>query len=195
MDNKLIVQIDPSTQPQSAIETINERLFSLKRSRSAFIGHLTRLSNTIGEKLSFNENVKSIKCLEEQLYQVLDKLKNTNDEYISLASDPSDIENASGVYYEQYSRVVGVSENIETFILKQQTAENSFLQTSKLSTTKSKTNSHVSSTSSSTSYRTSRSSHTSVHSTQYKKAKAELKAIQACEKFIGQDNMVRSRKN
>ena len=65
--------------------------------RSAFTGHITRLINKINEKLSLNDNFKIIKCLEEQLYQILEKLKGVNDEYMSSAMNPEDIENASEI--------------------------------------------------------------------------------------------------
>ena len=79
-----------------------------------------RLINKINEKLSLNDNFKTIKCLEEQLYQILDKLKGVNDEYISSAVNPEDIENASEIYLEQYSRVIAASAFIEQFVIKQQ---------------------------------------------------------------------------
>ena len=75
-------------------------LVTLSRSRSAFIGHITRLINKINEKLSLNDNFKTIKCLEEQLYQILQQLKGVNDEYISSAMNSEDIENASEIYFE-----------------------------------------------------------------------------------------------
>ena len=43
---------------------------TLRRSRSAFIGPTTRLINKINDKFSLNDNFKTIKCLEEQLYQI-----------------------------------------------------------------------------------------------------------------------------
>ena len=60
-----------------------------------------------------NDNFKTIKCLEEQLYQILEKLKGVSDEYISSAMNPEDIENASEIYFEQYSRVIATNTFIE----------------------------------------------------------------------------------
>ena len=51
-------------------ESLAEKLLNLHKSRSAFIGHITRLLNKLNEKLSSNDNIKTIKCLEEQLYQI-----------------------------------------------------------------------------------------------------------------------------
>ena len=77
--------------------------------------------------MSLNDNFKIIKCLEEQLYQILEKLKGANDEYMSSAMNPEDIENASEIYFEQHSRVVATSAFIEQFVLKQQRFQNLYL--------------------------------------------------------------------
>ena len=48
-------------------DSSGENLVTFQRSRSTFIGYITRFINQINEKLSWN--FKTIKCLEEQLYQ------------------------------------------------------------------------------------------------------------------------------
>ena len=70
-----------------------------------------------------NDNFKTIKCLEEQLYQILEKLKGVNDEYISSAMNPEDIEKASGIYFEQCFPVIVTSTLLEQFVIKQQNAQ------------------------------------------------------------------------
>ena len=97
-----------------------KNLVTLHRSRLAFIGHIARLINKINEKLSLNDNFKTIKCLEEQVYQILEKLKGVNDEYISFAMNPEDNENVREIYFKQYSQVMASSALIEQFIVKQQ---------------------------------------------------------------------------
>ena len=67
-----------------------------------------------------NDNFKTIKCLEEQLHQILEKLKSVNDEYISSAMNPEDIEKVSEIYFEQHSRVIATSASIEHSVIKQQ---------------------------------------------------------------------------
>ena len=100
-------------------DSSTENLVNLRRSRSAFIGHITRLINQINEKLSWNGNFKTIKCLGEQLYQIIEQLKSVNDEYISSAINPEDIEKASEIYFEQHSRVIATRAFIEHFVIKQ----------------------------------------------------------------------------
>ena len=104
-------------------DSSTENLVTLRRSRSAFIGHITRLINQINEKLSLNDNFKTIKCLEEHLYQILEKLKTVNDEYISSAMNSEDIEKASEIYFERHSKVIATSASIEHFVIKQQEAQ------------------------------------------------------------------------
>ena len=109
-------------------ESFAEKLLNLRKSRSAFIGHIIRLINKLNEKLSSNDNIKTIKCLEEQLYQILEKLKKVNDEYISIALNSDDIETSSDIYFEQHSRVTLISQSIEQFILKKQQVQNAVQQ-------------------------------------------------------------------
>ena len=70
---------DSDFDPDFKKENSAENLFTLRGSCSAFIGHITKLINKINKKLFLNDNFKAIKCLEEQLYQILDKLKDVND--------------------------------------------------------------------------------------------------------------------
>ena len=50
--------------------SLAENLVVPQRSSSAFIGHITRLINKINEQLPLNDIFKTIKSLEEQLYQI-----------------------------------------------------------------------------------------------------------------------------
>ena len=94
-------------------ESFAEKRLNLCKSQSAFIGHIIRLINKLNEKLSSNDNIKTIKCLEEQLYQILVKLKRVNDEYISIALNPDDIETSSEIYFDIFvDRLVEGQETI-----------------------------------------------------------------------------------
>ena len=176
-------------------ESFAEKLLNLRKSRSAFIGHITRLINKLNEKLSSNDNIKTIKCLEEQLYQILEKLKKVNDEYISIALNPDDIEISSEIYFEQHSRVTLISQSIEQFILKKQQVQNAVQQDHFREILKSKS-SHSSKSKSS---KLSKSSKTSKspsrgQSKSCKKAKAELLAIQAKERFDRKKELLENNK-
>ena len=54
---------DSNFDPDFKKEISVENLATLRGSRSAFIGHITKLINKINEKLSLNDNFKTIKCL------------------------------------------------------------------------------------------------------------------------------------
>ena len=171
-------------------ESFAEKLLNLCKSRSAFIGHITRLINKLNEKLSSNDNIKTIKCLEEQLYQILEKLKKVNDEYISIALNPDDIETSSEIYFEQHSRVTLISQSIEQFILKKQQVQNAVQQDHFQEILKSKSSHSSKSKSSKTSKSSSRR-----ESTSCKKAKAELSAIQPKERFDRKKELFEKQKN
>ena len=177
-------------------ESFTEKLLNLRKSRSAFIGHITRLINKLNEKLSSNDNIKTIKCLEEQLYKILEKLKKVNDEYIRIALNPDDMETLSEIYFEQHSRVTLISQSIEQFILKKQQVQNAVEQDHFREILKSKS-SHSSKSKSSKLSKSSKTSKSSSRreSTSCKKAKAELLAIQAKERFDRKQELLEKQKN
>ena len=59
------------------VDHLEEQLSSLKNSRKAFIGHVTRLTNKIHQAIGNLENTEKILCLTEQLNVILEKLKGT----------------------------------------------------------------------------------------------------------------------
>ena len=153
-----------------------------------------------------NDNFKTIKCLEEQLYQILEKLKGVNDEYISSAMNPEDIENASEIYVEQYSLVIATSAFIEQFVIKQQEVQSNippFQQEQYRDVLRSKSNLSHSSKSKSLKFPSSKSSSkhskssrssSSRESTSRKKAEAELLAVQAKETFDRKKELLEKQK-
>ena len=62
------------------------------------------------------KNCPWIKYLQEQLYQILEKLKGVNDEYVTSGMS----ENASEIYFEQQTRVIPTRAFKEQFVIKQQ---------------------------------------------------------------------------
>ena len=71
-----------------------ENLVTLRRRHSALKEHITRLIAKLMKSFLW------IECLQEQLYQILEKLKGVSDEYITSAMNPEDIENASEICFE-----------------------------------------------------------------------------------------------
>ena len=59
------------------VDDLNEQLWSLKNSRKAFIGHVTRLINKIHEATENLENTEKVLFLAEQLNVIFKKLKDT----------------------------------------------------------------------------------------------------------------------
>ena len=71
-------QIDSDFEPHFKKTVLWKFCFPLKNSMS-IIGHITRFINKFSENLFLEDNFKIIKCLEEQLYQILEKLSNMVD--------------------------------------------------------------------------------------------------------------------
>ena len=139
--------------------------------------------------------------LKEQLYQISEKLKGVNDEYISSEMNPEDIENTSETYFEQYSRVIATSALIKQFVIKQQDAQRNlppFQQEQYRDVLRSKSNlsysSKSSSSKSSSKHSKSSRSSSSRESTSRKRAEAELMAIRAKERFDRKKELLRNKK-
>ena len=74
------------------VDHLEEQLPSLKNSRKAFIGHVTRLINKIHEAKENLENTEKALCLTEQLNVIFEKLKGTIFNFIELSPSPEEIE-------------------------------------------------------------------------------------------------------
>ena len=77
-----------------------EKLISLKNSRTAFIGHVTKYINKINDGILASEKFENIICLNERLTVSLEKLKGVIDEFINLAECPEEIEKSNDIYLE-----------------------------------------------------------------------------------------------
>ena len=150
------------------VDHLEEQLPSLKNSRKAFIGHVTRLINKIHEAKENLENTEKALCLTEQLNVIFEKLKGTIFNFIELSPSPEEIENANEILCEQNSRVIKIQNIVKNFF--ETSPKTSKLCSSKVSKPKKSTSQR----------RFSSSSHSkSVHL----KAEAELILSQTKERF------------
>ena len=69
---------------QNPDSDLTQELLSLKNSRTAFVGHVTRLISKIGTCIFKSDKVEKTLCLKEQLAVILEKLKAVNNKLISL---------------------------------------------------------------------------------------------------------------
>ena len=92
----------------------HETILSLKRSRSAYIGYITKLINKTNEGINNSENYLTIKCLREQVSVMLVKLKVAINKFISIIEDLVEIEQANEVHLEQTSRFIEISQRLKT---------------------------------------------------------------------------------
>ena len=145
--------------------------------------------------MSLNDNFKTIKCLEEQLYQILEKLKCVNDEYISSGINLKTLKTPVKFILSSILNLLQTSALIEQFVIKQQEVQSNVLpfqqeqyrdvlrSKSNLSHSSKSKSSKSSSSKSSSKYSNSSKSSSSRESTSCKRAEAKLLAIQAKERF------------
>ena len=97
---------------QNPDSDLTQELLSLKNSRTAFVGHVTRLISKIETCIFNSDKVGKILCLKEQLAVILEKLKAVNNKFVSLNENAEDIESANEIYFEQNSRALNTNEII-----------------------------------------------------------------------------------
>ena len=97
------------------VDHLEEQLSSLKNSRKAFIGHVTRLINKIHEAIDNLENTEKVLHFTEQLNVIFKKLKGTIFNFIELSPSPEEIENVKEILCEQNSRVIEIQNIVENY--------------------------------------------------------------------------------
>ena len=160
-----------------------EKLISLKNSRTAFIGHVTKYINKINDGILASEKFENIICLNERLTVSLEKLKGVIDEFINLAECPEEIEKSNDIYLEQNSRVLKIQDIIQNYLStcrKSEALSSKISLKSKSSSSSSKLKSKVSSSSSSASR---------------KRAQAELLLRQSYERFHRKSKLLEKKKS
>ena len=131
-----------------------EKLTSLKNSRSAFIGHVTKYINKINESVSNSEKVEKIFCLNECLTVSLEKLKEVINNFIDFSECSEEIENSNEIYMEQNSRYLEIQNTIQDYLAeckKLKTLSSKISLKTKSSSNSSNSKSKISSSSSSAS--------------------------------------------
>ena len=73
-------------------KNLNEVIALLKRSRSLYVGHVTRTINQINKSMKKSKNCSVVKCIKDQLGLILEKLKITVNKFISVVEDLNEIE-------------------------------------------------------------------------------------------------------
>ena len=160
-----------------------EKLISLKNSRTAFVGHVTKYINKINDGILASEKFENIICLNERLTVSLEKLKGVIDEFINLAECPEEIEKSNDIYLEQNSRVLKIQDIIQNYLStcrKSEALSSKISLKSKSSSSSSKSKSKVPSSSSSASR---------------KKAQAELLLRQSYERFHRKSKLLEKKKS
>ena len=94
------------------------KIKQLKRSKSAYIGHLTKTIDRISLMIKEAENFQKVKCLQEQLFLLLTKLKDVIDKLVAMIEEPEEIIDLNESYFEQNSRIIDFNKTIEDYLVE-----------------------------------------------------------------------------
>ena len=87
-----------------------------KRSRTAYIPHLTKQINADSDLMSDYSNEFQIRHLLSKFEYSLEKIYESNQEYWKLLRDPEEIDNGMSVFKNQALRVIEITKTIENFL-------------------------------------------------------------------------------
>ena len=87
-----------------------------KRSRTAYIAHLTKQINAVGDLMSDYSKEFQIRHLLSKFEDSLEKIYKSNQEYCKLLIDPEEIDNAMNVFKNQEFRVIEITKTVENFL-------------------------------------------------------------------------------
>jgi len=95
-------------------------ILQLNRSKSAYIGQITKTINRIENLKDEEGSDDNIKCLQEQLYQILEKLKSICSSIAELENQPSEIFKINELFFQQTSRVNNFNRSLEEYLSQAQ---------------------------------------------------------------------------
>ena len=109
---KLIESNIDSLAEENRIEQRNK----CKRSRAAYIAHLTKQINADSDLMSDYSNEFQIRHLLSKFEYSLEKIYESNQEYWNLLRDSEEIDDGMSVFKNQAFRVIEITKSIENFL-------------------------------------------------------------------------------
>ena len=88
----------------------------LKGSKSAYLDHITKTITKINTLMSEADNVEMVICLQDQLDNLVAKLKTVLDTLVELPESPEEVFVYNELHFEQKERVVKFKRQISTYI-------------------------------------------------------------------------------
>ena len=88
----------------------------LKGSKSAYLGHITKTISIINTLMSEPDNVETVICLQDQLDNLVAKLKTVLDTLVELSDSSEEVFVYDELHFEQKERIVNFKRQISTYI-------------------------------------------------------------------------------
>ena len=87
----------------------------LKCSKSAYLGHITKTISRINTLMSEPDNVETVICLQDQLDNLVAKLKTVLDTLVELSDSSEEVFVYDELHFEQKERIVNFKRQISTY--------------------------------------------------------------------------------
>ena len=91
---------------------LNEKIWSLRKSRSGYVSAMTRIINKLTEQINLNSDVKEIQCYE---FKLQNAIQNITAKLYEVITDEKEPENTLNFCTEEEFRVVQICKSINNY--------------------------------------------------------------------------------
>ena len=100
------------------MEDREKQIHTLINSRTAYVGHVTKVSNKINDLIENCEHYKKLDCLQDQLLSLSEKIKGIHNQILELVQCPDQYQTCQEYYVNENSRIIDLVSKIQSYCQK-----------------------------------------------------------------------------
>ena len=100
------------------MEDREKQIQTLINSRTAYVGHVTKVSNKINDLIENCEHYKKLDCWQDQLMSLSEKIKSIHNQILELVQCPDQYQTCQEYYFNENSRIIDLVSKIQSYCQK-----------------------------------------------------------------------------
>ena len=100
------------------MEDREKQIQTLINSRTAYVGHVTKVSNKINDLIENCEHYKKLDCRQYQLMSLSEKIKSIHNQILELVQCPDQYQTCQEYYFNENSRIIDLVSKIQSYCQK-----------------------------------------------------------------------------
>ena len=97
------------------MEDREKQIQTLINSRTACVGHATKVSNKINDLIENCEHHKKLDCLQDQLTSLSEKIKGVHNQLLELVQRPDQYQTCQEYYFNENSRIIDLVSKTQSY--------------------------------------------------------------------------------